>query len=191
MNDQKYFLPAIHRRGFLLTLGVGTFAIWTANTAFGQKVFDVVPGIRTLDDRDKYQRTTSMYVQNDTPAAIKICFLQATCRYDLPPPYYKDTGSFIAGVDQPNGASIAIDPWDVGGRHAPIAATAGNGTCKLTYQGNETDLTLKPYAEAPEGQFYPQLGWVLKVESSPSVAGGRVDIFVATPILAGTRPITR
>jgi hypothetical protein len=155
-------------------------------------IMDVVEGaIGPLDDRDKYTRTRWMYVQNNTPAAIKICFLQATCRYDLPPPYYKDTGSFIAGVDMSNGASIALDPWDVGGRHAPIAATSGRGTDKLTYSGQEYDLTLKPYAEAPEGNFYPQLGWILEVERAVLLDGKPVEVVKASVMSPGFLPVSR
>jgi hypothetical protein len=40
--------------------------------------------VRPFDDRGKYERTTLMYVVNHVPtAAIKICFMQATCRYKL------------------------------------------------------------------------------------------------------------
>lgn len=143
--------------------------------------------IELLDDRDNYERTTSMYVQNDTRAAIKICFLRATCRFDyLPDPYIMDTGVFVAGVDEANGASIAVDPWDAGGKNVPIAATAASGSVKLVYNGKEYDVTLKPYAETPDdGLYYPQLGWRLEEENTFTLDGEEVVIVRANPIRAG------
>jgi hypothetical protein len=144
-----------------------------------------------FDDRSKYERTTWMYVQNNTPYAIKLALLQATCRYPLPAPYYSDTGAFVAGTNMAAGASIALDPWDIGGREAPIAATAGNGTIKITDGTQEADVTLSPFPEAAEGEYYPQMGWQLNVQTVTALSGGKFEIVKASRVLSRLVPVRR
>ena len=88
--------------------------------------------IGVLDDRDLYERTKLMYVLNETPFSIKICFFQAKCSFDLPDPYIKDTGVFVGGVNLPNGADATADPWDAGGIRRPIAGTTGSCSLEIT-----------------------------------------------------------
>jgi hypothetical protein len=143
--------------------------------------------VRPFDDRGKYERTTLMYVVNHVPtAAIKICFMEATCRYKLRAPYIKDTGVFIPATNLPPGQNIKADPWDTGGRNAPIAATAGS--CRLTVilaPGVEHDVPLDAYPEAGEGKFYPSMGWQITRQPSVSITGDNVITIQATRIPSG------
>lgn len=156
---------------------------------FLRQALEALGIVGPLDDRGRYERTTVMYVVNDAPtAAIKICFMQATSRMTiLPPPYITDTGTFIAGSNLPAGQNINVDPWDAGGRNAPIAATAGS--CTLTVvlaPGVEQTIPLTPYPEAAEGHYYPSMGW--RITSAPAAADGTPSLLVV-PIPANEVPL--
>ncbi len=116
---------------------------------------------------DDYQRTSWLYVTNETPFSISLCLFQVTCRYDLPEPYIFDTGTFVGGANEPFGADVHADPWNAGGIKKPIAGTAGHCSVEVKDRaGNTKTLNLPSYPEADEGQFFPAMGWRISVSSS-------------------------
>lgn len=111
---------------------------------------------------DGYQRTSWLYVTNDTQTAIKLCLFQVKCSFanELPDPYIGDTGVFVGGVDLPAGADCHADPCGAGGRNKPIAGTWGACSVLIRHpNGQEQTINFQPHPEAGPGRFYPAMGW--------------------------------
>ena len=133
---------------------------------------------------DGFERTDRMYVLNETgTASLKLVLFRATCRYDLPEPYLKDSGVFVGGIDLPVGANAAADPCDAGGVHRPIAATAGQ--CSVVVRlpnGKEQQMNLASYPECPEGSYYPAMGWRVFYGASVAESGDAVKVLMSAPL---------
>jgi len=148
------------------------------------KQFEVLPAKSTAEGVgvspcEGFERTTLMYVINDTNTSIRLCLFQAKCSFadQLPEPYIADTGVFVGGVDLGAGDDCQADPCIAGGHNKPIAGSFGSCSARIRHpNGQEQTLNFPSIPEAGEGNFYPTMGWRLFQGNALTEAGERVQI---------------
>ena len=115
------------------------------------------------DPCDEYYayRTVDVLLENLTPAAVKIWFVQVQdTSGQVPPGFSADTGTYVGVVDGAANSTHHSDPCRAGGRNQPIQGTLFKGSVKLVYRGKEYDYDLDDIAAEP-GVFYDKTGWQL------------------------------
>ena len=135
------------------------------------------------------QRTDEIVLINEAPVVVTICFAQLKCRYDVPPPYIKDTGVFVLATNLNPGGISNIDSCDIGGNGNPIASTSASGSCEVEFPNGSTQtVNLAQWPEADEGMFYRYVGWRIAANTATSLAdGSEVGTLSVQPIVRGAQ----
>jgi hypothetical protein len=140
-------------------------------------------------DCKQIQRTDEIILLNEAPVVVTLCFVQLKCRYDVPPPYIKDTGVFVLASNLGPNGSKSMDSCDIGGNGSPIAATTASASCEVKYPNDKTQkVILSTWPEADQGKFYRYVGWRLSAKRANSVTDGElVETLVVEPLIHSTQ----
>jgi hypothetical protein len=113
-------------------------------------------------------RTTLFGIINNTPFPVEISFGQIKSKYDVNPPYIKDTGTFVVcGKGTPE-LKCLFDPIE---RFGPILATTGSISIRIANQ------TLNDTYPEPGKDYWEEMTWTVGPRrGSPGTTGEQFEL---------------
>jgi len=151
----------------MATLSLGGSLGFAQTTELNNSTADALKSYTPEGACDKYYkfRTTDIYLENRTPASIRIAFFRARDTRDggVPPVFLKDTGVFV-GVK--NGSPAVIyhsDPCTDGAKRQPVQATEVTGSLNVVYNGKDANIELQKI-DTGYDIWLGRAGWTLTIE---------------------------